>query len=38
MGSDAEGTNFTIDPETYLSIELTLNNTIVQVKRKRIEI
>ena len=26
-----------IDPESYVSVELRLNNTIVQLKRKRIE-
>jgi transcription antitermination factor NusG len=33
----SEDINQNIDPESYVSVELKLNNTIFQVKRKRIE-
>jgi len=35
MGQDQDGS--LINPETYVSIELRQNNTVVQVKRKRIQ-
>ena len=37
-GMGDEGVTQTIDPETYVSVELRKNNTVLQVKRKRIEI